>query len=593
MALEPGAGIGQHGKAVGMAFGKAVFTEALDLADDGVGEFRAVALGQHAHDQLALEMVYATLAPPGGHGAAQFVGLARREVRCDHGDLHDLLLEDGHAQRALQRLLEFRLLQHKFPFLVPALARLQIGMHHAALYGPRPHDGDLDHQVVELARPQPGQHAHLGAAFDLEGAHGVGAADHVVGGGVILGNVGQFPARPAQRSPCLQAAAQHGEHAQGQHIDLEQIHGVQIVLVPLDDRAAFHGRRLHGHQPRQRPVGQHEAAHVLAQVARAVAQLQGQLQPQPRTLGRQLRAVVAQPLAQPGQAQQLGAHPAQGRVIGFGLRLGRLVLGIAEPVVLPGHGVDQHRIHAQGLARVAQCAARAPAADHSRQGGTVTAVFFVDVLDDGLAPRVLEVHVDIGRLAALAADEARDQQRLQGRIDGRDAQAEADHRVRGRTAPLAQDSFAARKAHDVVHGEKVHLVAAVGDQRQFFFELVADRVGNALRIAPRRSLPGMPGQGLARVHAGQHAFLRIAVADLVELEIAARGNLQGCIQHGARIDATQPKPRAQMPLGIGVQLEAALGHRAAQAQRRHQVLQRLARARMHVHVATGHAGQAQ
>src|SRR2546427_9168581 len=35
--------------------------------------------------------------------------------------------------------------------------------------------------------------------------------------------------------------------------------------------------------------------------------------------------------------------------------------------------------------------------------------------------------------------------------------------------------------------------------------------------------------GLACIHAGQHAFLRIVVADLTELEIAARGNLQGCI----------------------------------------------------------------
>ncbi len=280
---------------------------------------------------------------------------------------------------------------------------------------------------------------------------------------------------------------------------------------------------------------------MLAQVARAVAQLQGQLQPQPRTLGRQLRAVVAQPLAQPGQAQQLGAHPAQGGVIGFGLRLGRLVLGIAEPMVLPGHGVDQRRIHAQGLARIAQRTARAPAADHGRQRRTAAAVFFVDVLDDGLAPRVLEVHVDIWGLAALAADEARHQQRGLVRIHGRDAQAIADGRVRGRTAPLAQDAFAARIAHDVVHGEKVHLVAAFGDQLQLILQLLGDRFGNALRIAPRRSLPGMPGQGLARVHAGQHAFLRIVVADLTELEIAARGNLQGCIQHGARIDAAQPQ----------------------------------------------------
>ena len=33
-----------------------------------------------------------------------------------------------------------------------------------------------------------------------------------------------------------------GEHAEAQHIDLEQAHGVEIVLVPLDIGAVLHGR---------------------------------------------------------------------------------------------------------------------------------------------------------------------------------------------------------------------------------------------------------------------------------------------------------------------------------------------------------------
>jgi hypothetical protein len=51
-----------------------------------------------------VEGAEAALALPGRHRAAQLVGLAGREVGRQDGQLHHLLLEDRHAQRALQRL---------------------------------------------------------------------------------------------------------------------------------------------------------------------------------------------------------------------------------------------------------------------------------------------------------------------------------------------------------------------------------------------------------------------------------------------------------------------------------------------------------
>ena len=42
--------------------------------------------------------------------------------------------------------------------------------------------------------------------------------------------------------------------------------------------------------------------------------------------------------------------------------------------------------------------------------GAVAAVFLVDVLDHLLAPLVLEIDVDVGRLVALLGDEALEQQ---------------------------------------------------------------------------------------------------------------------------------------------------------------------------------------
>ena len=69
----------------------------------------------------------------------------------------------------------------------------------------------------------------------------------------------------------------------------------------------------------------------------------------------------------------------------------------------------------------------------------VVAVGLVDPLDHLLAPLVLEIDVDVGRLAALVRDEAFEQQLVLDRIDRGDAEHEADHRIGRRAAPLAQD----------------------------------------------------------------------------------------------------------------------------------------------------------
>ena len=45
----------------------------------------------------------------GRHGAAKLVGLAGREARAFDGDPHRLLLEQRHAQRLAQHLLQFGL----------------------------------------------------------------------------------------------------------------------------------------------------------------------------------------------------------------------------------------------------------------------------------------------------------------------------------------------------------------------------------------------------------------------------------------------------------------------------------------------------
>ena len=69
----------------------------------------------------------------------------------------------------------------------------------------------------------------------------------------------------------------------------------------------------------------------------------------------------------------------------------------------------------------------------------MAAVAPVDVLDHFLAPLVLEIDVDIGRLAAVLGNEAGEQQFGLFRIDRGDAEAIADRAVRRRAAALAEN----------------------------------------------------------------------------------------------------------------------------------------------------------
>ena len=114
------------------------------------------------------------------------------------------------------------------------------------------------------------------------------------------------------------------------------------------------------------------------------------------------------------------------------------------------------------------------------------------------------------------------------------------------------------------------------------------RSGMPARIALRRACVRQVAQACGGRHAGRHRLQRVVVADLLELEPAAPRHTQRVGQQVGRIDIGQPLALAQVPLGIALQREAALGDRLAHAHGRDHVLQRLARARMHVHVAGGH-----
>ena len=263
--------------------------------------------------------------------------------------------------------------------------------------------------------------------------------------------------------------------------------------------------------------------------------------------------------------------------------------------MLFGKLLNQPGLNAQRLAHVTQGAAR-PVADHrGGNGGAVVAILFIDVLDDFFAPLVLEVHINVGRLAALAADKALKQQFAFSRVDGRHAQAKTHGRIGRRAAPLTQNVLLPGKTHDVMHRDEEHLIFQLLNQAEFMVKLGLDFCGDTAGVAPFCPLGRQPAQALCgRLGCRHHVFLRIAVerANLVQAEAAARSHRQRGAQKICRINIGQPHSRAKVRLGIGLQGKAAAMHRLAQLDGRHHIVQRLARAHMHQHLAGRHQAYA-
>ena len=411
VAFQPGRDIDQQGEAGGVGFREAVFAEPFDLIEAALGEFRFVAVGDHAGDQLLAEGMNGAGAAEGGHGAAQIVGLRRREAGRDDGDLHGLFLEQRYAERLGEHRPQ-RVRGVLDPLLAAAAA--QIGVHHVALDRAGPDDRHLDHQIVKIARAQARQHGHLGAALDLEDADRIRFAQHVVDRRVLGRHGGEVDRAAVMGGQQVERLADAGQHAEAQHVDLQDPQRIQVILVPFDGGAVLHGGVGDGHDLRQRPARDHEAAHMLGQMAREAGQL----------------------------ARQLDRH-AQAR-------LGRVEADFADMFLVDAVGApapyragqrrDRVGRQRQRLADLADRHARA-IVDHGRgEAGALAAVLAVDVLDHLLAALMLEIDVDVGRFAALGRDEALEQQIHAARIDGGDAEAVAHRRVRRRAAPLAEDA---------------------------------------------------------------------------------------------------------------------------------------------------------
>ena len=268
-------------KAGGVAFRKAIFAKAADLVEAALGKFRVVAALDHATDHLVLQFVDHPARTERGHRLAQLIGLDAGKLGRIERDLHRLFLKDRDAERALQnggKLIGGPMFRRGFgnDDLLVAPAALEIGMNHIALDRPRPHDGDFDHQIVELARLEARQHVHLRAAFHLEHAQTVAFYQHVIHPRILPRRGRQRQIAAMMGAQQIEAFLQTGQHPQRQHVDLEDTERVDIVLVPFDEAAIGHRAIADRHGFRQRPLRQDKAADMLRQMPRHADYLLGQ-----------------------------------------------------------------------------------------------------------------------------------------------------------------------------------------------------------------------------------------------------------------------------------------------------------------------------
>ena len=178
--------------------------------------------------------------------------------------------------------------------------------------------------------------------------------------------------------------------------------------------------------------------------------------------------------------------------------------------------------------------------------GALATISSVDVLDHLLAPLVLEIDVDVGRLAPFGGDETLEQEIDLLGIDLGDAEAITDDGIRRRAASLAKNAFRSRKAHDVVDGQEVRRVFELGGDGELFVERFLDILLHAVRITALRALLHQRDQCVLRRGEALAGFFRIfRLPQLVEREAAAaRGNSTSLQSLPAPCGKAAPSPAA-------------------------------------------------
>ena len=237
-----------------------------------------------------------------------------------------------------------------------------------------------------------------------------------------------------------------GEHANAEHIELEQTERCDVVLVELTDRISVRAP-LHRHAVEQCVVTEQDPARVH-------------------------RKMTRHPVDTRDEVEQ-GAEPP--RVEPAACELGQSLdrprdVAAAQPRESARDMVDLLWREPQHLAHFADSRARLEGLEHADRRDTVFAVAGDDEVIDLLATMRLDIKVDVGQLVAVRVHETLEREPVGDRIDVTDTEREAHERACRRASAGNQDPGGLYIDDDVRDGEEQVMQARLVDGREFTVE---------------------------------------------------------------------------------------------------------------------------
>lgn len=339
--------------------------------------------------------------------------------------------------------------------LAPALPRVQERADHVRLHRPRTEQRDVDDEVGEAVGGELADQLALPGRLDLEAAQGAGRLHQRVGVGVVQGHllpVVEVDPDPVHALDLVDRVRHRRLHTDAEHVELEQPHLLDVLLVELAHREA-QPAGLHRRAVEQGGAGQDHAAGVHGDVPRQAVERLDQLE-------QQLHPGCVEPLA-----AQLGQVADGGP-------------GVARPDVREGLGqhVDLARRHAEGGGDVADRVPHPVGLGHGHARHPVGAEAFEDPFVHLGAPRRLHVDVDVGQLRAQRRAEALHEQAVLHGVDPADAEQVGHQAARARAPRRDPHAVLADEVAHRRHGEEVGGIAQPGDDAELVGEPGPDPV---------------------------------------------------------------------------------------------------------------------
>ena len=401
------------------------------------------------------------------------VGLRELDATEPLQDPHHLLLVNHHAVGFGEHLLH-----HGVQKLRPLAAVLHgdVFIDHAPFERPRPVEGVDGNDVEEVVGLHPLEQVADAAAFELEDALCLTAAERGEGGRVVERKGERVGPHAGGLGDDFEGLGDDGEVAEAEEVHLHQAGPLDISHCPLGDHLLLARHPAEWHIFHKRPVGDHDRSGVGADVA-------GQ---------------ALDPLGEAHELLDLRVGLAGGgelRARGGGVfeRDAELVGHKRHDLINTGHR------HPQGPAHVTDRGPGGERAKGADLGHVGLAVSAFDVVDDLASPLLAEVDVDVRSLEAANVEKPLEEEVVFQWADVGEPERIGDKRSYARATGGRGDVVFAGMPHEVPDDQEIAREAERVDHAELAIEPLEHVGVEIARASGRRHAPVNPAFGHAGV----------------------------------------------------------------------------------------------